>query len=240
MVQPIQGTDSAKAVSKTTGVKQKHSTTKNSNINMNIPDTKEAKETAKRLETAKYQLEVLKVQAKNPNIKPEEAKKLNAEIARLENVYKNSTYTIAPDGSVTFAIKNNGKFISVTDFRKAYGLQEGAMQSHLKHRHETEQPSSDIVDAEIYIDGEKSTEKDYDEDTVRYIGGQQATGAQGLMEFDFMRSDRGSYIKYSDGMVIKQVKTFFGGTSHQIQYDGMSLRPGETLTLSQDKISKAE
>ena len=235
MVQPIQGPDGPKPISRTSRAGRSQNTS-NVPTNMTIPDTKEAKETKRRIETAKYQLEILKAKAKDPNIKPEEAKKVAAEIAVLDNVYKNSSYTIAPDGSVTFSIK---KDISVTDFRKAYGLQEGAMQAHLKKRHESEGESVGIVEARIYTDGRTMTEEDYDDDMVRYVGGKPATGADGMMELDFMQGDRGSYIVYSDGMVLKQVKTFFGGTSQQIQYDNMSLRPGEKLTLPQSKI-KAE
>ena len=239
MVTPIQGPDGSKSVNGPSGPKPKPTAPKTTNVDMKIPDTKEAKESQKRIKTAMYQLEVLKVKVKDPNIKPEEAVKLQAQINALENVYKNSTYEIDATGKVTFKIKGH---IPVTDFKKAYGLTDGALQPHLKARHNEDNPR--IVEAEIYIDDHKTTVDDYDENTTRFIDGGVARDAegdgQGIMEYDYMMSERGSFIRYSDGMEERKVKLFFGGTGSQKQYDGMALRADETFSLSQGWFKKAE
>ena len=239
MVRRIKCVGGAQPLAGPAGVQktQNSQNTSTANVDMRIPDTKEAKETAKRIKTAKYQLEVLKVKAMDPNIKPMVAKAMQFEIKKLEAVYRNTSYEILPDGNVTFTVKS-GAPIDVADFKKAYGLKDGALQGFLKARHEKEDP--DIVKAEIYIDGQKRTEDDYPDDMTRYFEGSVASGSQGFMELDYLHSDKGSYIKYSDGYVSKKVGLFLGGCGPQAQYDGMSLRSGDSLTLGQKQIKEVK
>ena len=87
-------------------------------------ETEAYKATKKKIEQAKYNLEVLKVEAKNPSITPAKKKELQAKIDKLENVYRNVTPKIDSDGSVTFDIRAS---INVEDFKEAFGLADGSL-----------------------------------------------------------------------------------------------------------------
>ena len=151
--------------------------------------------------------------------------------AKLKKVLDNTTYEVLENGSVRFSLKGD---VSVTDFREAYGIKPGSMQTYLRDRHakEVEAGTVYVTDARIYVDGETRRPSDYDDSSI-YHGGGIVNGAENKMLLDYVyNGDKGSYLKYNDGYVDKQVGLFWGGHGPQAQYDGMSLRPQERITIA--------
>ena len=206
-------------------------------INMQIPETEECKNAKKRIENAKYQLTLLKAQVQAPKISEDEKKELQSKIDKLQNVYDNTTYTIDSFGNVLFVFKG---YVNAKDFVEAYGIVSGSLQNHLRIRHDREGEQLQIIGAEIHKDGKVASVNDYDNSTPAYIGVGYTDDPFAKIEYDFTNGGRGSYIEYSDGMIVRQVKTFWGGTSPQNEYDGMALRSGETVELSLNQLESAE
>jgi len=151
---------------------------------------------------------------------------------RMKNVYDKTSFEVLEDGSVKFKFKGN---VSAVDFKEAYGIGDGALQKHLAARHEKDvnDGNTHIVEAVLYMDSGSKTQEDFDDETPMRFDGGYVTDAQDKMTVSFVRdAGRGSYLRYSDGLIDRQVKTFWGGHGPQAQYDGMSLRQDEVVQIS--------
>ena len=190
------------------------------------------------LETIEAQIKIAKQTGK-----PDEAKKLEGEKAKLLNIYQNTNYKISADGTVEFSFTQYADF-KAEDFKKAYGIKDGSLQKYLRSRHSQDIKtgkahitSATIVQGGLFNKSTKTvTPEDYEHKS--YSQEEPMNHKEHLEDndnklYDDFLNNEDSTIKYSDGYSEKCEHGLFSGYNFgHPDYRGMSFDSSDKFTLS--------
>lgn len=212
----VNNVNGAGAISFVSQVGLERQGTENGAIKFTKEETEFAQKTKKRIEAIRYE-KVSKMF--HPETSPEEQKKLEAEIKKIDQVYKNVKYTVNPDGSVSFNFEG---YVNTEDFKLAFGIKDGELQEYLKKRH-----NAAVNNGEVYaVDLVMSNGETYQVNEPEYYENMQEMRERinGELEAVF-RDDYWSTLTYSDGYIRSYGKTLLSVYNDVGDYRNMTLGP---------------